>query len=171
MSTPLNRACEWRIFVQRSVRSDFVVIARIGLQHPAQVRLAKYDHVVDAFTTDRPDQSFSECVLPRRAWGNRLVADAPASNRRRDSEMSVTIRLPIRFLGSGRSSARDETTPRRGRVHDPCIYEKVSVAAQARFFVCLLRDPLALKAVLPFNAVVVGGGKVAQSVGKVAVAE
>jgi hypothetical protein len=54
VSTPLNRACEWRIVVQRSVRSDFVVIARIGLQHPAQVRLAEYDYVVDAFTTDRP---------------------------------------------------------------------------------------------------------------------
>ena len=61
VSTPLNRACEWRIVVQRSVRSDFVVIARIGLQHPAQVRLAEYDYVVDAFTTDRPDQSFGEC--------------------------------------------------------------------------------------------------------------
>src|SRR5262249_22287545 len=32
--------------------------------------------------------------------------------------MSITIRLPIRFLGCGRSSARDETTLRRGRVHD-----------------------------------------------------
>ena len=52
VSTPLNRACEWRIVVQRSVR-----IARIGLQHPAQVRLAEYDYVVDAFTTDRPDLS------------------------------------------------------------------------------------------------------------------
>src|SRR5205823_7868794 len=82
--------------------------------------------------------------------------------------MSITIRLPIRFLGSGRSSARDETTPRRGRVHDPCIYKKVSVAAPAPFFVCLLRDLLALKAVLPFNAVVAGGRKVAQSIGKVA---
>src|SRR6266403_1488619 len=81
VSTPLNRACEWRIFAQRSVRSDFVVMARIGLQHPAQVRLAEYDHVVDAFTTDRPDQSFGECVLPRRAWGNRLVTDAvPVGN-------------------------------------------------------------------------------------------
>jgi hypothetical protein len=66
VSTPLNRACEWRIVVQRSVRSDFVVIARIGLQHPAQVRLAEYDYVVDAFTTDRPDQSFGECVLPSK---------------------------------------------------------------------------------------------------------
>src|SRR5260370_12924505 len=81
VSTPLNRAGEWCIFVQRSVRSDFVVIVRIGLQHPAQVHLAEYDHVVDAFTTDRPDQSFGECVLPRRAWGNRLVTDdhAPSS--------------------------------------------------------------------------------------------
>src|SRR2546425_10675198 len=53
-----------------------------------------------------------------------VVADAPASNRRRDSKMSIPIRLPIRFLGSGRSSARDEATPRRGRVHDPCVLRK-----------------------------------------------
>ena len=41
-------------------------------------------------------------------------------------------------------------------------------AGKLTFFVCLLRDLLALKAVLPFNAVVAGGWKVAQSVGKVA---
>jgi hypothetical protein len=34
-SDPLNRAREWRIFVQRSVRSQIVVIAGIGLQNPA----------------------------------------------------------------------------------------------------------------------------------------
>jgi hypothetical protein len=32
---PLNRAREWRVFVQRSVRSQIVVIAGIGLQNPA----------------------------------------------------------------------------------------------------------------------------------------
>ena len=37
------------------------------------------DHVVDAFTKDRPDQSFGGCVLPRRAWGNRLITDAHGS--------------------------------------------------------------------------------------------
>jgi predicted DNA-binding ribbon-helix-helix protein len=47
------------------------------LQHPAQVRLAQYDHVVDAFTTDRPDQSFGECVLPRRACGEDAFWNGP----------------------------------------------------------------------------------------------
>ena len=32
---PLNRAREWRVFVQRSVRSQIVVIAGIGLQDTA----------------------------------------------------------------------------------------------------------------------------------------
>src|SRR5262249_39300770 len=48
-----------------------------------------------------------------------VVADAPASKRRRDSEMSITIRLPMHLLRGGRSSARDEPTPTGGRVHDP----------------------------------------------------
>src|SRR6202008_218706 len=34
------------------------------------------------------------------------VADASATNRRRDSEVSIMICLPACFLGSGRSSAR-----------------------------------------------------------------
>src|SRR6266487_4440237 len=66
VSTPLTRARHWRIFIQRSVRSNFVVIARIGLQHPPQMRLAQYDHVVDELAMHRPDQAFGKRVLPRR---------------------------------------------------------------------------------------------------------
>ena len=72
----LNGARERRVFVQRSVRSQIVVIAGIGLQYPAEVRLAQGDHVVDALASDRSDQSFGEPVLPRRAWSDRFVADA-----------------------------------------------------------------------------------------------
>src|SRR5258706_1735787 len=32
--------------------------------------------MVDALGSDRSDQSFGEAVLPRRAWSDRLVADA-----------------------------------------------------------------------------------------------
>jgi hypothetical protein len=32
--------------------------------------------MVDTLASDRSDQSFGEAVLPRRAWGNWLVADA-----------------------------------------------------------------------------------------------
>src|SRR6516164_9495100 len=76
---PLNRAREWRIFVQRAVRSQIVVIAGIGLQNPAEVRLTQGDHMVDALASDRSDQSFGEAVLPRRAWSDRFVADAHGS--------------------------------------------------------------------------------------------
>src|ERR1700719_1729192 len=62
--------------VQRSVRSQIVVIPGIGLQNPAEVRLAQGDYMVDAFASDRSDQSFGEAVLPRRACSDRFVADA-----------------------------------------------------------------------------------------------
>src|SRR5437870_13606965 len=35
--------------------------------------------MVDALASDRSDQSFSEAVLPRRAWSDRFVADAHGS--------------------------------------------------------------------------------------------
>src|SRR5258708_29771107 len=78
-SGPLNRARERRMFVQRAVRSQIVVIAGIGLQNPAEVRLTQGDHMVDALASDRSDQSFGEAVLPRRAWSDRFVADAHGS--------------------------------------------------------------------------------------------
>ena len=56
--------------------SHIVVIARVSLQGPAQVCLAQGDDMVDTLATDRSDQPFDEAVLPRRAWGNRLVTDA-----------------------------------------------------------------------------------------------
>src|SRR5258706_16339589 len=62
-SDPLHRAREWRIFVQRAVRSQIVVIAGIGLQNPAEGRLAQDDHMVDALASDRSEQSFGKAVL------------------------------------------------------------------------------------------------------------
>jgi hypothetical protein len=50
------------------VRSQ--IIAGIGLQNPAEVRLAQ---------GDRSDQPLGEAVLPRRAWSDRFVADAHGS--------------------------------------------------------------------------------------------
>ena len=56
--------------------SHIVVIARVSLQGPAQMCLAQGDDMVDTLATDRSDQPFDEAILPRRAWGNRLVTDA-----------------------------------------------------------------------------------------------
>ena len=75
-SDPLNRARDRRIFIQRPVRSDFVVIVGIGSQDPPQMRLAQDDEVVHALAPDRSDQPFGEGILPRRGWCRRLVPDA-----------------------------------------------------------------------------------------------
>ena len=81
VSTPLNRACEWRIFVQRSVRSHVIIIVCIGLQDPPQVRLAQDNDMVHALATDRSDEPFSEGVLQRRL--ERWVSRMPIARIRR----------------------------------------------------------------------------------------
>jgi hypothetical protein len=73
---------EWSIFVQRAMKPRLIIIAGILRQNPAQVTLPKYDHVVETFPSDRADQSLRVRILPRRAWGNGLVADTMARNRR-----------------------------------------------------------------------------------------
>src|SRR5437762_5520363 len=40
--------------------------------------------MVDALASDRSDQPFGEAVLPRRAWGDGLVADAHGAQSVRD---------------------------------------------------------------------------------------
>ena len=57
--------------------SDVVVIASIGFQDAAQMRLAQDDEMVDTLAPDRSDQPFGKAILPRRGWCSRLVPDAP----------------------------------------------------------------------------------------------
>src|SRR5258708_27518749 len=99
-SGPLNRARERRMFVQRAVRSQIVVIAGIGLQNPAEVRLTQGDHMVDAFASDRSDQSFGEAVLPKRAWSDWFVADAHGSQSMPDGNAIDLIQTSIMYLCS-----------------------------------------------------------------------
>ena len=58
------------------MRSDAVVIAGIGSQDSAQMRLAQDDEVVHTLAPDRSDQPFGKAILPRRRWCRRLVSDA-----------------------------------------------------------------------------------------------
>src|SRR6266550_1547513 len=49
--------------------------------------------MVDALASDRSDQPFGEAVLPRRAWGDGLVADAHGAQSARDD--SAVDPIPI----------------------------------------------------------------------------
>jgi hypothetical protein len=75
-SSALNQARDRRIFVQRPMCSDVVVVTSIGSQGPAQMRLTENDDMIQAFAADRPDQPFGKAILPRRGWCGRPVPDA-----------------------------------------------------------------------------------------------
>jgi len=47
---------EWGILVQRAMNARPIIIRGIPTQDLAQVRLPKYDHVVETFAADRADQ-------------------------------------------------------------------------------------------------------------------
>jgi hypothetical protein len=61
------------------MNSRLIIIGGILPKDPAQVRFPKYDHVVETFPSDRADQSLHVPILPRRARGDRLVADTHGS--------------------------------------------------------------------------------------------
>src|SRR5262249_2919905 len=58
------------------MNARFIIIPSIPTQNPAQVRLPKYDHVVETFPSDRADQPLDIWVLPRRSGSGRLVPNA-----------------------------------------------------------------------------------------------
>jgi len=64
-STSLDLPREWAIFAQRQVRSGAVVVVAISSEHAAQMRFADNDQMVQAFSSDRSDQSLNVAVLPR----------------------------------------------------------------------------------------------------------
>ena len=72
----LDSTMDWSVFAKRPMSSQLVVVGSILRQDPAQVRFAQDKHMVNALATNRSDQPFREAVLPRRPWGDRLVADA-----------------------------------------------------------------------------------------------
>jgi hypothetical protein len=64
-SSSLDLARDRRISVQRPMRSDVVIVVRIGSQDPAEMRLTKNDDMIEALAADRPNQSFGKAILPR----------------------------------------------------------------------------------------------------------
>ena len=63
-SGALNRANGRRVFVQRPMRSDVVIIACVRSQDPSQMGLTQNDDMIQALAADRSDQPFGKAVLP-----------------------------------------------------------------------------------------------------------
>src|ERR1700761_6089457 len=75
------------------MRPYLVVITHVRQQHVTEVSLAQGDNVVKAFPSDRADQPFSICVLPRGAGRRWSVANA---YRSQSADKDLTIgRVPV----------------------------------------------------------------------------
>src|SRR5438874_3450530 len=75
--------------------------------------------MIDALASDRSDQPFGKALLPRRAWGDRLVTDAHGAQSVRDG--SVVDSIPIADHVARRLSPREcfgdlACDPVRGRM-------------------------------------------------------
>src|SRR5262245_65894589 len=65
-----------RVFVQRQVDTNLVVVALIRVEQMTQVPLAEDDNMVKTIPPDRPDGPLRIPVLPWRASRDRAVVDA-----------------------------------------------------------------------------------------------
>src|ERR1700694_2160677 len=70
------------------MRARPIVIFHVTEQQVTEVAFAEYNNVVKAFPSDRTDQPFSICVLPRGARRCRSVANA---HRSKSTDKDLTI--------------------------------------------------------------------------------
>src|SRR5258708_12535107 len=95
----LNRPVEWGILVQRAMNPRFIIIRGIPTQDPAQVRLPKYDHVVETFPSDRADQPLDVRILPRRSGSSRLVPNAHGTQPLPEDHAICSVSVPNKKAG------------------------------------------------------------------------
>src|SRR5262245_53660705 len=85
---------EWGILVERAMNARYIIIRGIPTQNPAQVRLPKYDHVVETFPSDRADQSLDVRILPRGSGCSRLVPNAHGTQPQPEDHAIGSVSVP-----------------------------------------------------------------------------
>jgi hypothetical protein len=74
--------------------SNAVVVIGVGIQNPAQMRLAQDDDVVQTFAPNRSDQPFGNPVLPRGGRCDRLVPNSHGAQSACDNGAEDPITIP-----------------------------------------------------------------------------
>src|SRR5947199_2553007 len=117
--------------------------------------------MVDALASDRSDQPFGEAVLPRRAWGDGLVADAHGAQSVRDG--SAIDAIPIADHVARRLSPREcfgdlACDPVRGRMGCDVDPDEVSGGQPNDLLLERRKPKLDEEFTLPVASGVVAGG-------------
>jgi hypothetical protein len=72
----LDNPVHWRVFAQREMGPDLIVIVSIGMQHVPEMAFAKYHDMIETVPPDRADETFAGTVLPRGSRSCRSVLNA-----------------------------------------------------------------------------------------------
>src|SRR6266436_5420249 len=72
------------------MRAYLIIIFQVRQQYVTEVPLSEHNNVVKAFPSDRTDQPFGVCILPRGAWRRWPVANA---HRSKSSDEDIAIGL------------------------------------------------------------------------------
>ena len=65
-----------RILLQCEVRASPMIVTDERLKVPGQTALVEYDHVIEAFATDCPNDAFDIRTLPRGSWCRQYLFDS-----------------------------------------------------------------------------------------------
>src|SRR3989442_8010214 len=60
------------------MRARGVVVGEVTAQQPSEMSFIEYDHVIEAFPSNRPDNALGEGVLPGGSWGDENLVDPHA---------------------------------------------------------------------------------------------
>src|SRR6476620_1477210 len=82
------------VFVEREMRSGVVVILKIARQYAAQVTLVEDDHVIQAFTADRTDQTLDIGVLPMLSRSSDDLRDSHRPNAMAECRTIRSVPIP-----------------------------------------------------------------------------
>jgi len=93
------------------MRSDVIVIASVGSQDVAQMRLPQDDKMIHTLASDRSDQPFGKAILPRRGRRNGLVPDAHGTHSARGDVAITAIPIPDEARGMPRSAGAQSILP------------------------------------------------------------
>src|SRR6516162_1904372 len=115
----LDRPFEWAIFIQSQMRTRLIVIHSIGRKNSPQVCLTEDDHMIQAFASQRADQTFSDTILPWRSGRDRPVADAHRDDAA-GKDLPISPVIIAHQIGRGRCPGERfgdlPGEPERGRV-------------------------------------------------------
>ena len=66
MISPLDDRSEiWRVLVEPKMWATPMIVLAVDREDASQMHLIEHDHVIQAFSTDRPDHAFYVRILPR----------------------------------------------------------------------------------------------------------